>query len=157
MIEVIWVNIPEPAKSKTLFKKIEGYRSETNTFVQIFDSNVVLHEEHILWAYNKAEECFEYGANIADSLEIEVLLWAAGERQIKDALMKMGISDNCSNAVVLLENSQDFLDHMGWEKKEEPLKPSKAKLSNLGITRTEIESVDNPFELVFEKMATSRL
>ncbi len=157
-MEVLWVNIPETSNSQEMFQNVEEYRRKRNIFVQIFDSNMVMHEEHLLWAFNKAKECFAYGCNVADSLEIEVLLWAAGVSQIKDALVKMGVSDHSDNAMVLIEDdTEDFLDHMGWERKEEPLKPSKEKLSNLGITKAEIDSVEDPFELVFEMMAASRL
>ncbi|MFO8109933.1 MAG: KEOPS complex subunit Cgi121 [Thermoplasmata archaeon] len=157
-MEIVWAEIPEPLGSEELFKKIEKYRAERGVFVQVFDPSVVLSDEHLQWALTKAKECFEHGVNLADSLEIEVLLWAAGERQIKDALVKMGLSDLSKDAVILMEKGSDhFLGHMGWTAKKEDIVPSKEKLSKLGITKAEIDSVHDPYELIFEKMATSRL
>lgn len=158
MMEVIRVNIPEPTRAKDLFKKIETYRKRSCDMVQIFDCSMVISEEHIRWAYRKAVACFNADTNIAESLEIETILWASAEEQIKDALIKMGLSDGSEEAVVLIDGDTDaFLEEMGWELSDKGIEPSKEKLSNFGITKAEIDSTDKPFDLIFEKMATSRL
>lgn len=157
-MEILWADIPEPLRSRDLFNKIEQYRERMGVFVQVFNPWMVVNDEHLQWAFTKAKKCFEHYTNLADSLEIEVLLWASGEKQIKDALVKMGIPDFSKEAVVLIEkDAGSFLDHMGWNEKKEDIVPSKEKLSKLGITKAEIDLIDDPYELIFEKMATSRL
>lgn len=124
----------------------------------MFNAELVLNEDHIVWAYNKAKQCFKNDSNRAHSLEIETLLWASGERQIKEALSKMGLQEDSENAVLAIENDiVGFLNHMGWKRKDELLTPSKEKLKRFGITEKEMNSVEDPYELIFEKMATSIL
>ncbi|MFP4000615.1 MAG: KEOPS complex subunit Cgi121 [Thermoplasmata archaeon] len=157
-MEVIGVKISETKDSKDIFEDIECFREQTETFVQIFDHSKVVSKDHLLWAHQKAEENFEEKTNRADNIEIETLLWSSGEWQIKDAIDKMGIEDRDRRAVVLLDSSpQKFIDFMSWERDDSILEVSEEKLKAFGIDEKEIESVDSPEDLVFEKMATSIL
>ncbi len=143
---------------KEILDKVESFRKEEKMFLQLFDQSKVVGKEHLLWAHQKAEETFEQGTNRADDLEIETLLWASAEWQIKDALEKMGIEDEGEKVAVLIEKEPEkFLDYMGWSRDDTILEPAKEKLKAFGVTDKEISSVDKPYDLVFEKMATSIL
>lgn len=144
--------------SEDIFDRIESYREENDVFLQLFDQSKVIGKEHLKWAHKKAEETFEQGTNRANDLEIETLLWASGEWQIKDALDKMGIEGRIEKVAVLIdENPDKFLDQMKWSRNDEILEPTKEKLKAFGVTENEISSVDKPHDLVFEKMAASIL
>lgn len=141
-----------------VFEKMDTYRSKNDIFIQLFDAEKVVGKEHLIWAFQKAKETFENDTNRANDLEMETLLWASGEWQIKDAIDNMGIDDETKDIALIVEkNEVDFLEYMGWTKDDDVLKPSLEKLENFGIQPEEIDSVNDPFDLVFEKMATSVL
>lgn len=155
-MNVIGVEIKEPKKATEVFKQIERYREIKGCFLQIFDHKKVLGTEHMLWAYEKASYCMKEQINRCDTLEMETLLWASGCRQIKTAIKKMGLQDDAKNALVMLEGeTEDFLNYMGWKKDDSILEPTIEKLIAFGITSTEIDTTEQPFDLVFEYMSTS--
>ncbi len=155
-MKVIGVRFEGKKDIDDIFSKVETYRKENEVFLQLFDPSKVIGKDHLLWAHQKAVEAFDNGENRADSIEIETLLWASAEWQIKDAIDKMGVKDD--KAVIMIDGDpRDFLGSMEWERDDKILEPTEEKLMNFGIDQTEIDSVDRPFDLVFEKMSTSVL
>jgi len=159
-VYIVGVEIRGPKKAKHVLEKLEGHRKENDIFIQVLNTEKVIGKEHLLWAFQKAEESFENGTNRANSLEMETLLWASAEWQIKNALYKMGIADEAEEAALMIEDKEhleDLLDFMDWVRNDEVLEPSEEKLKNFGLEESEIASVKEPYDLVFEKMATSVL
>ena len=157
-MHVLGVNIKEPKDAQEIFEMIEDYREKNEVFIQIFDHSKVVGEEHLLWAFNKAEDTFEQGNNRANDLEIETLLWSSGEWQIKEAIAKMGLDDKAENAALLIgEEPSGFLNFMDWGRDDSLLEAGREKLKAFGIKEEEIESVEKPEDLFFEKMSTSIL
>jgi len=141
-----------------IFERLERYRKEKSIFIQVFDAEMIIGKDHLIWAYDKALRSFDQKTNRADSLEMETLLWSSGERQIKNALNKMGIKKSSKNVAILSDsNISDLLSEMGWEKDDNVLAPSKEKLEKHDITIEEINSVDEPYDLIYEKMSVSIL
>ena len=141
-----------------IFERLERYRKEKSIFIQVFDAEMIIGKDHLIWAYDKALRNFDQKTNRADSLEIETLLWSSGKRQIKNALNKMGIKKSSKNVAILSDsNISDLLSDMGWEKDDNVLAPSKEKLEKHDITTEEINSVDEPYDLIYEKMSLSIL
>lgn len=157
-METVGVKIEEKVDPEEIFEQIESYRERTDDFVQVFDRSKVVGMEHLLWAYQKAEECFDNGTNRADSIEIETLLWSSGKWQIKNAIDKMGLKEGSDGAALLVDGDvEELLEYMGWERDDDILEASEDKLKAFGISVEEIDSVESPEDLVFEKMATSVL
>ncbi len=157
-MKIIGAKIEEPCSAEDVLQKVEDYKRKNGTTVQVFDPDMVIGRDHLKWAYEKAKECFENGTNRADSLEIEIILWSSGRRQIRRALDKMGLPDRAEKAAILVEDDpEEFLSYMGWERYDAVLEPSKEKLKNFGISEEEMASVDKKFDLVFERMAVSQL
>ncbi len=159
-MKVIGIETSEAENSEEVLEKLDEFKEEHDVFIQVFDAGKVIGDEHLLWAYQKAEESFESGTNRANSLEIETLLWASAEWQIKDALEKMGLKDDAEKGVVLIEHEElirDLLDFMDWSRDDDAFEPDREKLREFGVKETEMRSVEEPIELVFEKMATSVL
>ncbi|RDI71841.1 KEOPS complex subunit Cgi121 [Halopelagius longus] len=78
---------------------------ETETTVQAFDARYVVSEAHLRRAVELADRSFERGENVARDRAVEILLYAAGRRQIDDALA-MGVSPGETPVVVLVEGSE---------------------------------------------------
>ncbi len=157
-MKVCGVRFKDEKDIDEIFRKVESYREEHDVFLQLFDASKVIGEEHLLWAYQKAEEAFENDENRAVSLDMETLLWASAQWQIKDAIDKMGVSNNLEKAVVLIEgNVGGVLEGFDAERDDDIIEPSIEKMKNFGVSSVELKSVSRPYDLVFEKMATSVL
>ncbi|MFC6827128.1 KEOPS complex subunit Cgi121 [Halopelagius fulvigenes] len=78
---------------------------ETETTVQAFDARYVVSEAHLRRAAELADRAFERGENVARDRAVEILLYAAGRRQIDDALT-IGVSPGETPIVVLVEGSE---------------------------------------------------
>ena len=157
-MKVCGVEFDKRYDTEELLDLIESYRAENDIFIQLFNHEKVVGKDHLLWAYDKAVERRDQGNKRADSLEIETLLWASAEWQIKDAIEKMGVPENSDKAVLMIEEElAGFLKCMNWERQDDLLEPSIEKLKRFGIDDNEIKSVTQPFDLIFEKMSTSIL
>lgn len=71
--------------------RVEGIREATGATVQLFDARYVVDREHIERAVELADRERERGAAIARDPGVEILLYAAGRRQI-DRALQMGLS-----------------------------------------------------------------
>lgn len=69
--------------------------------VQAFDARYVAGHDHLASALDHAERAFERGENVARERAVEVLLYAAGRRQIRRALT-MGVETGETPVVVLV-------------------------------------------------------
>ncbi len=158
MMYVIGAITDEAEDSKDVLDRVESYRKENDVFLQIFNPSKVVGKEHLQWAHQKAEECFKNDTNRADDREIETLLWASAEWQIKDALGMIGIEEEVEKVAVMIdEEPESFIEYMGWTRDDSILEPSIEKLRSLDISEDELNTVDSPYDLIFEKMATSIL
>jgi KEOPS complex subunit Cgi121 len=69
--------------------------------VQTFDARYVVSREHLARALERTDRAFGRDENVARDRGVEVLLYAAGRRQIDDALA-MGVSEDELPVVVLV-------------------------------------------------------
>ena len=88
---------------------IQNVRKETgNVTVQFFDVRFVAGYEHLYFAVLNALTAFKNGLSISKNLAIEILLYAAAERQIRNAVQLLGVrEDTAKVAVVVLAESKD--------------------------------------------------
>lgn len=77
----------------------------TDAAVQAFDARYVVDEAHLESAVAHADRAFERGENVARERAVEILLYAAGRRQISQALA-MGVSEGETPAVVVIDGSE---------------------------------------------------
>jgi KEOPS complex subunit Cgi121 len=68
--------------------------------LQVLDADMVVSEEHLVLAAEKALEAFSEKRNVAQDLGVEILRCASGQRQIERALA-MGISDSTNRVVII--------------------------------------------------------
>jgi len=79
---------------------------ETGATVQAFDARYVVDREHLALAVDLADRAFERGENVARDRGVEILLYAAGRRQIDDAL-EMGLDPGENRTVVLVDGGDE--------------------------------------------------
>jgi KEOPS complex subunit Cgi121 len=73
--------------------------------IQVFDADYVLGRDHLRTAVEHADRAFDRGENVARERAVEILLYAAGRRQINRAL-QMGVSEGESDVVVVVHNPE---------------------------------------------------
>ncbi|NHN60680.1 MULTISPECIES: KEOPS complex subunit Cgi121 [Halorussus] len=76
---------------------------EFDCAVQAFDADYVLGRDHLRAAVERADRAFERGENVARERPVEILLYAAGRRQINRAL-RMGVAEGESDVVVVVHS-----------------------------------------------------
>ncbi|HHF58845.1 MAG TPA: hypothetical protein ENL44_01425, partial [Thermoplasmatales archaeon] len=99
---------------------------------------------------------FEEGRNSMKKFSMEILLYISGERQIKNAIQKIGIKDGIENVVLIFMDRTDheslkgkisedealkIVDELGFRIDNDVLKPSREKLKAMGFGDEEIETV----------------
>ncbi len=110
MIQIIegTIVINDTEKFLQNLKKIS---KEKNTVIQALDADKLAGEEHIRFAVEKAINSFEKGRNVSKDLAKEIMLYAAGTRQINRA-MRLGVHNGKNNIalVVIGEAELEFKD-----------------------------------------------
>jgi len=166
------VGVKGKIKSRDSFiKKIEEYSKSLNVAIQVVDANLVYGFNHLYSAAQHAIRAMRRGTNSMKSLAMEILLYAAGERQIKNAIGKIGVKDNSRSFVfVIVDDVTDINDARGKISDEEVdkmleelhlfrddsvLKGDKKVLERFGISKNELDTVeeDRYEKLILEKVA----
>lgn len=126
--------------------------------VQLLDARTVCGRDHLVSAAEHAERAVREGTNVAKSLAVEFVVYASGERQIADALAKVGIRNDTREFAVVLFGGGDpdeVLKELALTRDDSVLESSREKLEAFGITDAEIESLppDRVNDLVLERVA----
>jgi KEOPS complex subunit Cgi121 len=92
----------------TFVTQLDGIGERHGVTVQAFDARYVVDRTHLERAVDLAERARDRGETIADDFGVEILLYAAGRRQINRAL-EMGVSEGACPvvAVVVGESEAD--------------------------------------------------
>ena len=87
--------------------------------IQAMDAELIAGEAHIKSAVQKAVRAIRQGNSITSDLSMEVLLYAAGRRQIERALA-MGVSpgDNKKIVILIIDDNDKDLDAIAEELKQ---------------------------------------
>ncbi|RLM56794.1 KEOPS complex component [Halobellus sp. Atlit-31R] len=78
----------------------------TGATVQAFDARYVASERHLERAVELADRAIDRGENVARDRAVEILLYAAGRRQITEAL-ELGVSPGENRVVVLVDGGDE--------------------------------------------------
>ena len=90
------------ADTGVLVERLGEVGNEHDCAVQAFDARLVAGREHLERALALADRAIERGENVARDRAVEILLYAAGRRQI-DRALEMGIDEGEQSAVVLVD------------------------------------------------------
>lgn len=85
--------------------RLGAIETEYDATVQAFDARYVVDRAHLERALVLADRAIERGENVARERGVEVLLYAAGRRQIDQAL-ELGVEEG-ENRIVVLVNGDD--------------------------------------------------
>jgi len=140
----------DPAERLAKAKGLDG--------IQLLDARLVCGRDHLASAAEHAERAMREGTNAAKALAVEFLLYASGERQIADALAKMGIRSNTTEFAVVAFGGLDVppaLVALALTRDDSVLEASRQKLRAFGLSDAEIDSVpgDRQTDLVLERVA----
>ena len=80
--------------------------ADTGATVQAFDADYVVDREHLARAVELADRAIERGENVARDRAVEILLYAAGRRQIDQALA-LGVDRGTTPAVVAVDGERE--------------------------------------------------
>ncbi|UCE45584.1 MAG: hypothetical protein JSU93_01470 [Methanobacteriota archaeon] len=125
--------------------------------VLVLDGRNVFGTEHIASATFHARKAIREGRNASDSLAMETLLYAAGERQLSTAIDKMSVTEDTTEMVIACLTDHALSAKEGWV----PYTATSAsteteKLKNYGIADEELETVlpERRYDLILERVAT---
>jgi KEOPS complex subunit Cgi121 len=149
--------------------KLQRFSTDEHLIIQAFDAQVVYGVDHLLSAAQHAARAFHHGTNATNSLPLEMLLYAAGERQIHKAIKKLGVKHGKQQiAFVLVDERKrnrtvktddiviDRLLRLFHLTRDDPvLEGNKDTLKRFGITDQEIRTLpENKYgDLILEKVA----
>ncbi len=146
----------EKGESNALLRRA----SELETDIVLMDADKVCGKEHLESAVFHARRAFERGTNASNTLGMEVILYASGERQISKAKKKMGLHQDTERVAVIIlgpedADVQEVLIALGLRRDDPLLDCSLEKGLAFGIDRTEMETVGEEMltDLVLEKVA----
>jgi KEOPS complex subunit Cgi121 len=84
-----------------MLKTLAVIDKRSQTTCQIFDADRIAGEEHLVHAAKLALTAQATHLNFADSLNIELVCWVSGLRQIARAFDRVGVRKGCSHVAVL--------------------------------------------------------
>jgi len=144
-------------------KKIRELSDKNNVTIQVFNADLIYGDKHLISAYEHAARAIKQNRNTTNSLEMEILLYAAGERQLKIAIPKMGIRKGKSNLALIAVSKDKKLDpviknllrEFNLERDDKLLEGNENTIKNFGLNKKEIETVNkNKYQdLILEKVA----
>jgi tRNA threonylcarbamoyladenosine modification (KEOPS) complex Cgi121 subunit len=121
--------------------------------LQVFSASSIISREHLLCAYINACMSFEEKTNIASTVGLEMLLFAAMSRQIEESLRRVGAVDG--ERIVVFADSPKVLNSVkGCLKGAKRFSPSR-KASLIAAKRLGLREIDS--KSVISAVALSRV
>lgn len=143
-------------------KKVINFSKENNLIIQVFNADLIYGKNHILSAFNHADRAMKTKTNTTNSLEMEILLYASGKRQLKHAIPKMGVKSGNTKIVVAIigskisnESIDKMLNILSLVRNDKVIQGNIDTLKKFDIGQNEIKTVaENKYEdLILEKIA----
>lgn len=105
---VLGARLEKQGNSQQILIKSREIAEEIPLF-QVVDAAHVAGKEHLLSSFWHAFRHFNAGRKISSHFSLEVLLYAAGVRQINQAISSLGIQDS-TKTIALIAGSSDLLE-----------------------------------------------
>ncbi len=124
--------------------------------ILVMRSDMVFGLNHIRSALYHAKRAFDGRRNSSDSLSMETLLYASGEKQLSSAIKKMSVDQTTEEVVVARLTDGDMEVDGSWRVLDEsPQDTSVERLERFGISKQELDTLgkSDPWDLVLEKVA----
>jgi len=152
---------------ENFLQQILEFSQHNSIVVQAIDAEVVYGQDHLVSATEHAVRAFAQGRQSTNSLELEILLYASGERQIQKAIPKMGVKKGKhAVAFVLVDESkrerkayENLVDRLlktiKFIRDDTVLEGDRETMTRFGIGTKELQTIpDTKYgELILEKVA----
>lgn len=145
---------------------LQAFASERNIACQAFDADAIYGEIHLLSAAKHAVRSFRRGTQTCNDLAMEILLYASGCRQIRDAIQRVGIRRRNLALVAVgrsgipgadgpVKGLEAFIDAHSLTEDSAVLVGDSAVLHRFGISREERQAIDTSMyeDLILEQVA----
>jgi len=90
---ICWGELPEGMQARGLIERAARFSSVNGVIVQLFDADAIAGEAHLRSAAMHALRAFERKSTRSSSVGMEMMLYASGRRQIRDAIKTVGVQD----------------------------------------------------------------
>lgn len=143
-------------------KEIESFAKDHNIVIQVFDADMIFGKNHLISSVNHAVRSIDRKTNTTNSLEMEILLYSSGERQLKLAIPKIGMKDGETRVAFVFVGDKvpkqlidDFLSLFSLSQDDKVLEGDENTLKKFGLKEDEIKTVtkDKYGDLILEKVA----
>jgi len=150
-----WTVHMKRGHAKTIMDKILATIPSSEVQVLVARSDAIFGFDHLRSALYHARRAMEDGTNSSDSLAMETLLYASGERQLGTAIKKMSVDSQTEELVVAQLAGHPIEPEEDWRKLDVATGLAAGRLLRFGLTETELATIGNrsPLELVLEKIA----
>lgn len=109
-VGVLGCSLPLPVDVNDLLSVVQDISDEWQITFQLLDAAYVAGPQHLVFATSHALNAFHYGAQRASALGMEILRFAAAQRQIHRAIAILGIRDSTQQVGgVLLGGTRETL------------------------------------------------
>ena len=152
----------------SFLQQVLSFSQENKIVIQAFNADVIYGKNHLASAVEHAVRAMKRKTNTTNSLAMEILLYASGERQLKLAIPKMGVkSGNGNVAFVFVDDRKEtdgkisdklvdeFLKKLSLVRNDKALEGNKDTLRKFGVNEDEIKTVTKAKygHLILEKVA----
>jgi KEOPS complex subunit Cgi121 len=151
-----WVVKVRQGQAPAFLERILNPATESGAQVLVMRSDMVFGLNHIRSALYHAKRAIAERRNSSESLSMETLLYASGERQLSSAIKKMSV-DRTTEEVVVARLSGGSIEVDGsWLVLADSAKDRLLdRLMRFGISQQELDTTGrgDPIELVLERVA----
>ncbi len=150
----VWMVKLERGSAKAFFARMAQKAAAEDTDLLVLDADMVFGKDHLRSALYHAKRALSESTNVSDSLAMETLLYASGERQLSAAIRKMSVTDETTEVVVAALRGS-VSEEVAWMPMPEgPARPTTERLLRFGIQADEMATAsDRAQELVLERVA----
>ncbi len=160
--------ISDPEKT---VKDLEILGKKNKVLIQIIDAESIYSKLHVISSIEHAIRSFHHNDNATSTLQLELLLYLAGERQIHKAIKKVGVNQHSTDFIIIIVGEiKAFKDCNGklsntlmdsvlktihLKQNDDEISGNQTTLKKFGITQKEIDTVtaDKYEGLILEKIA----
>ena len=143
-------------------EQVISFAQEKNIVIQMLNADMIFGKNHLISAVEHAKRAISQKNNTTNSLSMEILLYASGERQLKLAIPKMGVKQGKSNVAFVFAGEKildsmvnDLLKKVSLNHDDRVLEGDVNALERFGINKKALATVteDKYEELILEKVA----
>jgi KEOPS complex subunit Cgi121 len=141
-------------------EQISDFALKNKMIIQVLNADLIYGKDHLISAVEHAKRAIQRNTNTTNSLEMEILLYTSGERQLKLAIPKMGVKNGKSKIAFVLIAEKDIsekqlMETLSLKRDDKVLEGDIDTLKKFGINKHEIDTVNKEKygDLILEKVA----